>query len=112
MNNFQSNNVDNVGTNFHKIVTSKDTLNSIQEDNVNYVKFNVKQHNASFPVKHMKTKNKNRRPLRGRKIFQKKAISIISGNANGLKAKLFSLENIISDLKPSIIGIQETHFKK
>ena len=50
--------------------------------------------------------------MRGRKVITKKSFSIFSGNSNGLKSKLFSLDNIVSDLRPAVIGIQETHFQK
>ena len=112
--NIQYNNVDNVNINSCKNVKVKDTLKTIQEDSVNIVgsdSMSKDRLNVKKVQKDQKNK-KNRRPLRGRKIIFKKSLNILSGNANGLKNKLLSLENIIIDLKPSIIGIQETHFQK
>ena len=67
-------------SNFYENVTSKDSLNLFQEDNVN----------SSLYVQNVNTvKNKNRRPLRGRKKVCKEALCIFSENANGVKNKFF-----------------------
>ena len=85
-----------------KVDTSSKTVNNV--DKVRMNKNNVH--------KLKNKKHKNRRPFRGRKKPVNKSFCILSCNANGLKGKLQSFNNIITNKTPGVFAIQETHMLK
>ena len=84
----------------------KKPLNNKFCKNVNSHKFKVKK-------KSCKIYKRNRRPVKSK---QKRAVDqkfrILSYNVNSLQSRLLSLSNVLSDLKPKLWSLQETHFRK
>ena len=54
---------------------------------------------------------KTRRGYKG-KFKVEKELTVVNNNCNGIMSKLASLSYIISELKPSIITLQETKLKQ